>query len=39
MEQIRSRLSGIEDKTEELDHSNKDKEKILRKHVWNTQHI
>jgi prophage DNA circulation protein len=36
---IENRISGTEDKVEELDQTEKDHEKMLRKYEWNMQDI
>jgi hypothetical protein len=35
LEQVENRVSGAEDKVEELDQTIKDHEKMLRKYEWN----
>jgi DNA repair ATPase RecN len=37
MEQVGNRVSGKEDKVEELDQTAKDQERMLRKYEWNMQ--
>jgi hypothetical protein len=39
VEQIENRVSGMEDKIEELDQTVKDRERMLRKYEWNMQDI
>jgi predicted nucleic acid-binding Zn-ribbon protein len=39
MKQVENRVSGIKDKIEKLDHSGKDKVKILRKYEQNLQEL
>jgi hypothetical protein len=39
VEQIENRVSGTEDKVEELDQTVKDQDKMLRKYEWNKQDI
>jgi DNA-binding protein H-NS len=39
VEQVENRVSGTEDKVEELDQTIKDHEKMLRKYEWNMQHL
>jgi uncharacterized coiled-coil protein SlyX len=39
VEQVETRVSGMEDKVEELDQIVKDHERMLRKYEWNMQHI
>jgi hypothetical protein len=39
VEQIENRVSGMEDKVEELDQTVKDHERMLRKYKWNMQDI
>jgi hypothetical protein len=35
VEQVQNRVSGMEDKVEELDQTVKDCERMLRKYAWN----
>jgi uncharacterized coiled-coil protein SlyX len=39
VEHIECRVSGMEDKVEELDETVKDHERMLRKYEWNMQDI
>jgi hypothetical protein len=39
VEQVKNRVSGMEDKVEELDQTVNDHERMLRKHEWNMQGI
>jgi hypothetical protein len=39
VEQVENRVSGMEDKVEELDQTVKDHERMLRKYKWNMQDI
>jgi uncharacterized coiled-coil protein SlyX len=39
VELVESRVSGMEDKIEELYQSVKDHEKLLRKYEWNMQYL
>jgi hypothetical protein len=39
MEQVENRVSGMEDKVEELDQIVKDHERMLRKYKWKKQEI
>jgi uncharacterized coiled-coil protein SlyX len=39
VEQVEYRVSGTEDKVEELDQTIKDHERMLRKYKWNMQDI
>jgi hypothetical protein len=39
VEQVEYRVSGTEDKVEELDQTIKDHERMLRKYEWNRQNI
>jgi uncharacterized coiled-coil protein SlyX len=39
VEQVENRVSGMEDKVEELDQTVKDHERMLRKQEWNMQDI
>jgi hypothetical protein len=39
VQQVENRVSGTEDKVEQLDHTVKDPERILRKYKWNMQAI
>jgi uncharacterized coiled-coil protein SlyX len=39
VEQVENRISGTEDKVEELDQTVKDHERMLRKYKWNMQAI
>jgi hypothetical protein len=39
VEQVENRISGLKDKVEESEHSDKDTERILRKYKWNRQDL
>jgi hypothetical protein len=39
VEQVENRVSGTEDKVEELEQTVKDHERMLRKYKWNMQDI